>query len=169
MDAAQALRIVSALANGANPNTGEVFPPDSPYQSPNIIRALFLAVQALERSSRTADEFGIAQTSPKLGNGLPHDGRQNTPREYKSGSKQGDKQGAKPATAQLNAGKAWSADEDAQLITAFEAGHSLTDIAQRHGRTANGIRARLEKHGKLESTSARWPHESLRASDAATT
>ncbi len=48
MDHAKALNIVSTLANGVNPTTGEVFAPDSPYQSPEIVRALFLAARALE-------------------------------------------------------------------------------------------------------------------------
>ncbi len=48
MDEARALSIVSALANGVNPATGEVFPADSPYQSADVVRALFLAVRLME-------------------------------------------------------------------------------------------------------------------------
>lgn len=48
MDHAEALNIVSTLANGVNPITGEVFPSDSPYQSSEIVRALFVAARALE-------------------------------------------------------------------------------------------------------------------------
>ena len=40
MDEQKALNIVTALANGVNPQTGEVFPGDSPYQSAEIVRAL---------------------------------------------------------------------------------------------------------------------------------
>jgi hypothetical protein len=47
MDDNKALSIVSALANGVNPLTGEVFDADSPYQSPDIVRALFAAARAL--------------------------------------------------------------------------------------------------------------------------
>lgn len=46
---AQALRIIEALANGADPTTGELLPESSPYNSPQVIRALFQALQALER------------------------------------------------------------------------------------------------------------------------
>lgn len=52
MDDSKALGIVSALANGVNPLTGEVFEIDSPYQSADVIRALYIAVRALEMSSR---------------------------------------------------------------------------------------------------------------------
>jgi hypothetical protein len=52
MDDIKALGIVSALANGVNPQTGEVFAEDSPYQSVEVIRALYVAVRALEAVSR---------------------------------------------------------------------------------------------------------------------
>jgi hypothetical protein len=48
MDHAQALEITRLLADGIDPSTGEEFPSESPYQQPKIIRALFLANQAME-------------------------------------------------------------------------------------------------------------------------
>jgi hypothetical protein len=53
MDDNKALAIVSALANGVNPRTGEIFEVDSPYQSADVIRALYVAVRALEMSNRS--------------------------------------------------------------------------------------------------------------------
>lgn len=53
MDDNKALAIVSALANGLNPQTGEPFEVDSPYQAVEVIRALYVAVRALEISSRS--------------------------------------------------------------------------------------------------------------------
>lgn len=53
MDDIKALGIVSALANGVNPQSGEVFDVDSPYQSADVIRALYIAVRALENTTRT--------------------------------------------------------------------------------------------------------------------
>ncbi len=53
MDDNKALAIVSALANGVNPQTGEMFEVDSPYQSVDVIRALYVAVRALEMTART--------------------------------------------------------------------------------------------------------------------
>ena len=43
-----ALRIIQSLVDGIDPCTGEMFPNDSPYQQPAILRALFIAVRALE-------------------------------------------------------------------------------------------------------------------------
>lgn len=42
------IEIIKSLANGIDPITGEVFPADSPYQQPDIIRALFYSVQELK-------------------------------------------------------------------------------------------------------------------------
>jgi hypothetical protein len=132
MDDQQALRIVSALANGTNPVTGEIFAPDSPYQSPDVIRALFVAARALESRAAPAERASMPTASkPAL-------------------------QGRHPTSG--NAGKPWSVEEDRELLAAFDAGKSLDEIAQSHGRTQGGVRARLEKHGRLEpSPATRWP------------
>ena len=52
MDATQALAVVRSLANGVDPETGEVFPPESCYQRPQVVRALYEAGAALERIER---------------------------------------------------------------------------------------------------------------------
>ena len=53
MNLVESIRIVELLANGVNPQTGEVFPVDSPYQNVQSIRALFAALRALERQRAT--------------------------------------------------------------------------------------------------------------------
>lgn len=52
MEAQEALGIVAALANGVHPFSGEVFADGSPYQHPDVVRALFAATRALEGSRR---------------------------------------------------------------------------------------------------------------------
>ena len=52
MDQAQALAIVRSLANGVDPESGEVFAPESAYQRPQIVRALYEAAAALEQQER---------------------------------------------------------------------------------------------------------------------
>jgi hypothetical protein len=52
MDQAQALEVVRSLANGVDPENGEVFPPESAYQRPQVVRALYEAAAALERIER---------------------------------------------------------------------------------------------------------------------
>ena len=49
-----------------------------------------------------------------------------------------------------NFGKPWSEGEDRTLVTEFDAGITLPDLARKHARTHSSIRLRLEKLGKLE-------------------
>ena len=44
-----ALPIVKALADGVNPVTGEPYPENSPYAEPRALRALFSAVDLMQR------------------------------------------------------------------------------------------------------------------------
>jgi hypothetical protein len=111
MDETKAFTIVAALANGVNPLTGEVFAADSPYQAPDVIRALYSAVRALEAASRRRTRV--------------------------------------QSTASGNAGKPWSDEEDRQLLSGFDSGRTLAELAQAHGRTRGGIQARLVRHGRL--------------------
>jgi hypothetical protein len=52
MDDSKAQSIIATLANGVDPISGRVFPPDSPYQAPDVVRALFLAAQVLDAKVR---------------------------------------------------------------------------------------------------------------------
>jgi hypothetical protein len=64
-----------------------------------------------------------------------------------------------------NVGRAWSPDEERTLVSAFQAGDSLADIATRHGRTLRAIEARLERLGLL-SSDQRVTHNSFTGSPA---
>jgi hypothetical protein len=58
MSITDARRIIEALAQGIDPDTGEILPQDSLLQRPLVIRALFSAAQALaavERKKKQAD------------------------------------------------------------------------------------------------------------------
>ncbi len=118
MDDNKALGIVSALANGVNPQTGEVFDVDSPYQTADVIRALYVAVRALETTTRTK-----VRARARL-----------------------------PA----NAGKPWTEQEDRELLEKFDEGTSIAELAKAHDRTAAGIQARLERHGRLQGQGLQW-------------
>lgn len=52
MDSTQALAVVRSLANGVDPESGEIFPSESAYQRPQVVRALYEAATALERIER---------------------------------------------------------------------------------------------------------------------
>ena len=46
-----ALPIVRALADGVNPITGEHYPAESPYAEPRALRALFCAIDLMQREA----------------------------------------------------------------------------------------------------------------------
>ena len=54
MEREQALKILSALANGVHPATGEPFGADSPYQHPDTVRALYESIHVLQAPPMTS-------------------------------------------------------------------------------------------------------------------
>jgi hypothetical protein len=112
VEAAQALAVVRSLANGVDPESGEVFPAESTYQRPQIVRALYEAATALERVDRF--ERRKAQMPAKTG-------------------------------------EPWSEDEDRKLLSGFDAGRGLQELASAHERTMGAIRARLLKYGRINA------------------
>ena len=52
----KALEIVMKLADGLDPESGESLPKDSPYNNPDVIRALFMAVLALKYQIKYKDK-----------------------------------------------------------------------------------------------------------------
>ena len=110
MEAVQALAVVRSLANGVDPESGEVFPPESVYQRPQVVRALYSAASALEQIERA--ERRKAQRPQKTG-------------------------------------EPWSEDEDRKLLSAFDAGRGLQELAAAHERTTSAIRLPLVKYGRL--------------------
>ncbi|OJI53865.1 hypothetical protein [Vibrio vulnificus] len=76
MEQEKAYSIIDALANGVDPNTGECFPKDSPYNNPDVIRALFYVLRnkpvqkkhkrSLEEKQRENVEKGLPKN-----HGLP--------------------------------------------------------------------------------------------------
>ena len=54
MEKAAALKILQQLADGTDPHTGKAFGADSPYQHPDTVRALFVALRALDAPAAAA-------------------------------------------------------------------------------------------------------------------
>ena len=54
MEKAAALKILQQLADGTDPHTGKTFGADSPYQHPDTVRALFIALRALDAPAAPA-------------------------------------------------------------------------------------------------------------------
>ena len=71
MDESRALEIVMKLVDGVHPRTGESLPPESPYQDPETIRALFTAVLALKYQQKYKHKDSTNEADNKPGSDLP--------------------------------------------------------------------------------------------------
>jgi hypothetical protein len=93
---------------------------------------------------------------PVTGEAMPEDSPYNAPPVIRAlftvSQALAEQQSIAPATvhrAPVNAGKSWSAEEDAELVTGFERGAELKDLAAELGRTRFGVEQRLMKLGKI--------------------
>ena len=66
MELDAALPIVRALADGVNPITGEAYPEHSPYAEPRTLRALYAAVDLMEKATK-GERKRAGKTGPKIG------------------------------------------------------------------------------------------------------
>ena len=70
MDQERAFSIIDALANGIDPSTGECFPENSPYNNPEVIRALFFVLRNQPMQKKQKKSLEEKQRN-NVGNGLP--------------------------------------------------------------------------------------------------
>lgn len=127
MEKAAALKIIQQLADGIDPQTGQAFGADSSYQHPDTVRALFVAVRALDAPPASAPASAPASKPASK------------PRAVATGE-----------NAPSNSGKPWSDDEDKALAAAFDAGKKILELATAHQRSRFAIEVRLAKLGKIE-------------------
>lgn len=59
MDRERAQIILSRLADGVDPRTGEVFPRTSPYQHAEVVRALYVAINDIKASRSASQETKV--------------------------------------------------------------------------------------------------------------
>lgn len=141
MDQDRMLAVLTNLANGIDPASGTAFPADGPYQHPETVRALFLALRRLEAAG-SASTFQVA--------GSAGGSNSVTPATVSETAPAGRKPTANSATSKGgNAGKAWTAEEDQRLATAFDAGEDIHALTKAHGRSRLALEIRLAKLGRL--------------------
>lgn len=113
MDSTETRMIVKTLAQGVDPKTGEVFPPDSPYNDPKIIRALFKVVDLAwppGRSKLSLDE----KRQRNIERGLPR-----------------------------NAGLPWTDEDRNKVAEGFKSGKTIRELADTFERSLTAINAEL--------------------------
>ena len=65
MEKADALKILQQLADGIDPQTGQPFRADSPYQHPDTVRALFAALRALDVQPAAKPRTAAGENAPQ--------------------------------------------------------------------------------------------------------
>jgi hypothetical protein len=63
----RAKEIIEALADGVDPYTEERFPPDGPYQRADTVRALYTALEALDKPKRARAPRPVDPNKPRAG------------------------------------------------------------------------------------------------------
>ncbi len=116
MEQSEAKEIIGSLANGVNPITGEIFPEDSPYNNPKIIRALFTVLHFLENPRKREKKSIEEKQLENIANGRPR-----------------------------NAGLPWDDQQRQSLSNKFKEGSSVIQLANDFERTRGAIISELER------------------------
>lgn len=118
MDINKSIKILEAMANGNNPNTGARLPSKSLYNSPKVIRAMFTIINYVKTSQEKEKQIEYKKRANNVKKGSP-----------------------------ARHGFPWLDEEKQELIDNFSPGRSLKRFAQKHERTVGAVKAVLEKEG----------------------
>lgn len=113
------ISIIEGLANGIDPITGEVLPNDSPYNHPEVIRALFHVISLIpkvKKPKRTIEQ----KQEDNIQKGLPK-----------------------------NFGLPWNNSDVQLVINNYNTNVSIEVIANQMFRKASSIIGLLKKHGVI--------------------
>jgi len=117
----EAKQIVTALANGIDPTTGEVLPQESPYNDPSVIRALFTVIGSL-KTVKKSKQTGEQKQQVNVDSGKPK-----------------------------NAGLPWTKELKAEVAEKYLAGSNYDELAEYFERTRGAVISELTKQGLIES------------------
>lgn len=126
MDKDKAVSILGALAQGVDPNTGEVLPTNSVYNYPDVIRALFFSLNELKASPKKKVKKSIEDKQ-----------KENIERGYPK-----------------NYGLKWSETDINLVIQRFLQEQPVTEIAAEVERKASSITSLLFKKGVIDGDRA---------------
>lgn len=121
MDIIKAKKIVELLADGIDPISGEVFPPESHYNNPEIIRALYAVLGSLRMPARSTKKTTEEKQKENVENGKPK-----------------------------NAGLPWTQEQRKAVASMFENGTPLKELSGYFERTTSAIKSELTHQGLIE-------------------
>ena len=113
MELNESRNIVKTLAQGVHPSTGEVFPPGSPYNDPEVIRALFSVLDFVKQAKKPR-----MSTEERRGQNLEL---------------------GRP----VNSGLPWTDEDRATVRSGFQKGTTVEKLASTLGRSSGSIVAEV--------------------------
>lgn len=113
MELNESRTIVKTLAQGVHPTTGEVFPPESPYNDPEVIRALFSMLESVKQVRQ--------------------------PRKSLDERRRENVELGRP----MNAGLPWTEEDRAVVRSGFQDGMTIEKLASTLGRSSGSIVAEV--------------------------
>lgn len=119
MDQDKTISIIEGLANGVDPITGEVLPATSPYNNPEVIRALFHVVNLIPKSKKPKKTIEEKQKE-NIEKGLPK-----------------------------NYGLPWEEADIQKVISYYQSDVQVDVIANEFSRKPSSIVSLLKKHGAI--------------------
>lgn len=119
MNQENVISILEGLANGIDPVTGEVLPTQSPYNQPEVIRALFHAITLIPKSKKPKKTIEQKQHE-NIEKGLPK-----------------------------NYGLPWIESDIQKVINAYQNDVQVNVIANEFSRKPSSIISLLRKHGVI--------------------
>lgn len=121
MEIEEAKAIVSLLANGIDPITGEVFPNDSSYNHPTVIRALFTVLGNVKIPKKQDKQSIEEKQAQNVVSGKPR-----------------------------NAGLPWTEEIKQKVAKMFKEGTQVDELAIYFERTEGAIRSELMHQGLID-------------------
>ena len=126
MEIDKAKEIVSLLAYGIDPTTGEVLPNDSPYNHPSVIRALFSILGSVRVPKKPNKHSMEEKQTQNVASGRPK-----------------------------NVGLPWTEELKEKVAIMFKDGTSIDELAAYFERTSGTILSQLVHQGLIDEESTR--------------
>jgi len=120
MNTKKAKEIVEMLADGVDPTTGEILPPDSHFNDPEIIRALFTVLRSVRLPVKASKKPIKEKQKENIENGKPK-----------------------------NAGLPWTQKQKNKVALLFDQGKTTKELSKYLERTKGAIISELTHQGLI--------------------